>query len=90
LLVEKYRLSWQLQIGHLDPVDDSSESKPLITGIQARLNNLGYHCGPVDGIMGPKTKMALQRFQSKAMQRKDPDGEPDDDTRRALETEHLC
>ena len=31
-----------LQIGHVDPIDTDS-------GIQARLNNLGYPCGSVDG-----------------------------------------
>ena len=33
---------YQLQLRELDPVD-------TISGVQARLNNLGYDCGPVDG-----------------------------------------
>lgn len=49
---------WNLKIGHLDPVEENK-------GVQARLKNLGFDCGPVDGIVGPKTKAALQGFQSR-------------------------
>ena len=52
------RCTWKLSIGHLDPVD-------RMTGIQARLNNLGYQSGPVDGIRGPITTGAVKRFQTK-------------------------
>jgi N-acetylmuramoyl-L-alanine amidase len=49
---------WQLKLGNLDP-------QTTVTGIQARLNNLGYRCGPVDGVVGRRTKHALQKFQEK-------------------------
>lgn len=49
---------WTLKIGHLDPVEEK-------TGVQARLKNLGYDCGSVDGVVGPRTKAALKGFQSK-------------------------
>lgn len=49
---------WDLKIGSLDTVDTNK-------GVQARLNNLGFFCGTVDGIIGPKTKAALSGFQSK-------------------------
>lgn len=47
-----------LELGELDPVEEA-------TGIQARLNNLGFDCGAVDGIIGPLTQEALRSFQQK-------------------------
>lgn len=49
--------TWNLKIGHLDPPS-------AVTGIQARLINLGYDPGPLDGILGPRTKAALRLFQA--------------------------
>jgi Putative peptidoglycan binding domain len=51
--------TWKLKIGHLDPVEEK-------TGVQARLKNLGFDCGPVDGVVGPRTQAALRGFQSRA------------------------
>jgi len=50
--------TWNLSIGHLDPVAQ-------MTGIQARLNNLDFNSGPVDGIRGPITTGAVKEFQTK-------------------------
>lgn len=32
---------------------------------QKKLNQLGYHCGTPDGIMGAKTRKAIKKFQKK-------------------------
>jgi hypothetical protein len=45
-----------LRLGHLDPIEETS-------GVQARLANLGYDPGEIDGIYGPKTKAAIMAFQ---------------------------
>jgi N-acetylmuramoyl-L-alanine amidase len=45
-----------LRVGDLDPADQ-------VSGAQARLLHLGLDCGPVDGVLGPKTQRALQVFQ---------------------------
>lgn len=50
--------TWNLHLGNLDP-------ETVMTGVQARLNNLGYNTGPVDGIQGPRTTEAIKQFQEK-------------------------
>ncbi len=45
-----------LRLGDLDPCD-----KP--TGVQQRLNNLGFECGSEDGEVGDVTKEAIKKFQ---------------------------
>jgi N-acetylmuramoyl-L-alanine amidase len=52
-------LSVDLTLGYLDPIDQ-------ISGVQARLNNLGFSCGTIDGIAGAKTEQAVRRFQRDA------------------------
>lgn len=47
-----------LQLGDVDPVDE-------VSGIQARLSNLGFYYDAVDGVMSPATQTALSRFQRK-------------------------
>ena len=48
---------YELRLGHLDPVDE-------VSGAQARMRNLGYDCGPIDGLMGPLTRAGLRAFQA--------------------------
>lgn len=52
--VDGYRK--KLEIGALEPLHTAK-------GYQARLRNLGYGVGPVDGIVGPKTRAAIRAFQ---------------------------
>jgi hypothetical protein len=56
LFIGRSKIELQLALGHLDPVEE-------ISGVQGRLNNLGFHCGEVDGVLGPKTESALKAFQ---------------------------
>jgi len=55
---ETSSLMWPLEIGSLEPHDE-------VCGIQARLNNLGFDSGKVDGIVGPKTNAAVETFKRK-------------------------
>ncbi len=38
--------------------------RETIRSVQRRLNQLGYHAGPEDGIMGPKTSEAIWAYQN--------------------------
>lgn len=49
-----------LQFDHIDPFVEVDES---VSSIQARLNNLGYFSGAVDGKLGELTEQAVRRFQ---------------------------
>ena len=37
--------------------------RALVIGIQTELRNLRYDPGPIDGIMGPRTAVAISRYQ---------------------------
>lgn len=71
----KYRLA----LGGTDPIDS-------ITGIQQRLNNLGFAAGPADGVLGPATRAAVMRFQRHHGLPET--GTPDDATRAKLLEQH--
>jgi len=74
------RLEYEIRLGNLDPLDE-------IEGVQARLNNIGFPCGDVDGVKGPVTTAALKRFQrSEGIPET---GEIDQKTLQALEAAHL-
>ncbi len=74
-------LTWPIKIGYLDPIE-------FVTGIQARLFNLGFECGPVDGTVGPLTKKAVQAFQHEFGLKED--GIPGPLTQAQLEQAHGC
>jgi uncharacterized Zn-binding protein involved in type VI secretion len=69
------RDEYVLNLGQVDPVDE-------LTGVQARLANLGYDCGPIDNRLGSQTKWAIEQFQ--ANHQLAPTGEPDEATRQKL------
>ncbi|NBC34928.1 MAG: hypothetical protein GVY13_19835 [Alphaproteobacteria bacterium] len=53
-------VSAQLMSGQVEERRFSAEE---IRNIQRALDDLGYRPGPVDGILGPRTREAIQRFQ---------------------------
>lgn len=57
VLVLDSGITFDLQLRHLDPIE-------TLSGAQARLNNLGYEAGPVDGLDGPLTQAAARAFQA--------------------------
>lgn len=81
LVLEKRRQRYDLQLGHLDPPGE-------VAGAQARLANLGFYEGSIDGEAGPRTREALAVFQTAAGL--DPTGELDDATRDELESRFGC
>jgi peptidoglycan hydrolase-like protein with peptidoglycan-binding domain len=40
-----------------------ADGSDRVRELQSRLNRLGYHSGPVDGLFGPRTERAVLRFQ---------------------------
>ena len=72
--------SYTLNLGHLDPITE-------VTGVQARLTNLGFNCGSIDGILSEATIAAIREFQEQFQEQQDlpPAGEMDDNTRNKLE-----
>lgn len=51
----------RLRLGHLNPARDAPDHG--VSGAQARLRNLGYPVGPIDGVAGPRTRRAVALFQ---------------------------
>ena len=76
---DKDPMALNVNLGGLDPIEE-------VTGIQARLNNLGFNSGPVDGKVGPKTRRAVRAFQE--VSGLDITGEIDDNTRDEIKARH--
>jgi len=68
----------------LTPVQKPADAprSDWLTGVQYRLNHLGFKSGKVDGIMGPKTRLATRLFQKKHCKMRD--GIPGPETQRRL------
>jgi N-acetylmuramoyl-L-alanine amidase len=45
-----------LVLGDIDPITE-------VSGVQGRLNNLGYECGPINGQANEETRSAIRSFQ---------------------------
>ncbi|MFN0058634.1 MAG: peptidoglycan-binding protein [Planctomycetota bacterium] len=58
LLLKNGKEEYPLRISRLDPIETTS-------GVQQRLNNLGFSCGPEDGKPNARTRQALSSFQAK-------------------------
>ena len=67
-------------------LDFSLPPASAVDGAQARLNQLNFPSGPIDGILGPVTAQAIRMFQ--AAQRMAETGELDPATQAALVLEH--
>jgi N-acetylmuramoyl-L-alanine amidase len=52
---------WTLRLAALNPIDDVGDAG--VSGVQARLANLGYYSGRVDGALGPGTREAIAAFE---------------------------
>jgi N-acetylmuramoyl-L-alanine amidase len=72
---------YDLALGAMDPINQ-------LVGVQKRLSNLGFHCGPADGVYGPLTEAALRRYQRSGGL--PVSGQPDDATRQRLQKDYGC
>ena len=73
--VEPRRKEYNLKFGLLPPIDD-------VSGIQARLKNLGYYEGDLTRRLDDATKAAITAFQSRF--KLQPTGQPDQKTKDKL------
>jgi len=73
---DEQEYEYELELGHLDPIE-------TITGIKARLSNLGFDPGTINDREDQGYTAALARFQEK--HELEVTGEPDQDTRDKLE-----
>lgn len=82
--------TWPLQIGFLNPVDEDTPDQK-ISGAQARLTNLGFYYGEINGAMDDPTREAIRQFQSHLGRPTDQQtGELDAETCRGLLAQHGC
>lgn len=72
-------LTYDLEFGSMDPLDE-------IVGVQARLQNLGFYNGPLDGNMGQDLRNAIAEFQSFA--NIEATGELNEETQQKLHERH--
>jgi len=74
------KLTWELDLGHLDPID-------TVRGVKARLANLGFDPGEINDTWDDAAKEALTQFQV-VYGLPTTGGEVDDATRKKLREVH--
>lgn len=84
--LEMEGVSRRIRVGHLNPMSQTPDNG--ISGVQARLRNLGYDAGNVDGVWGPRTEHAIKAFQHDHGEKET--GIIDADLIRAITREHGC
>lgn len=73
-----------LSLGALNPMEEAPDDG--LSGAQGRLLGLGFDPGPLDGVMGPRTRSAIVAFQRHFKLKIT--GEADDATRARLKKEY--
>lgn len=73
--------AFEVKLGDLNPVSEN-------TGIQARLNGLGFHCGRIDNKLKDKSEAAIRAFQE--VNGLSVDGIAGVNTQQALENKYGC
>jgi peptidoglycan hydrolase-like protein with peptidoglycan-binding domain len=76
---EEPHATYRLAVGHLDPSDQ-------ISGVQARLTNLGYYRGPINGQLDQPTRQAISSFRASVLH--DDSNEMDGALLEALDAKH--
>jgi hypothetical protein len=56
-------VTWELQIGALNPILERAPDQNCVSGVQQRLNNLALYTGGIDGGLGETTRAAIRQFQ---------------------------
>jgi len=68
--------TWTLRVGYLNPID-------MVSGVKARLRNLGYQVGEIDDRFDETAREAVRTFQ-RSLGYEQPTGDIDDRTRNEL------
>lgn len=59
----KTGMTWELEIGGLNPILEKAPDDACLSGVQARLNNLGFHSGPVTGAVSEGLENQIKAFR---------------------------
>lgn len=59
----KTGMVWELEIGALNPILEKAPDDACVSGVQARLNNLGFPCGAVNGVPNETFENQIKAFR---------------------------